>query len=184
MIPIRFRVLDSKGREIKTTNPLNGSFGLATRGAQMGAAGRRKQHRKAALKSTVSTLKLAGLPVRIETVRACVRKGVVVREAYEREVIDSGAAWDVELVRISAGSLDDDAVAPALKSIRDGIADALAVNDGDKSRFACSYAQRKEGRGVFGVEVTIGIRAPGIARVPRETEPQAQSQFNLFQERK
>ena len=38
--------------------------------------------------------------------------------------------WAVKLVRVSPGTLDDDNLRGALKAVRDGIADALGVDDG------------------------------------------------------
>lgn len=60
----------------------------------------------------------------------------------------------VRFTRISAGTLDDDAVGPALKSIRDGIALKLSVPDNDP-RIKWEYAQAKGKRGKYGVDVEV-----------------------------
>jgi hypothetical protein len=50
--------------------------------------------------------------------------------------------------------LDDDNLQGALKSVRDGVADAYGIPDND-SRITWRYSQERCGRGVFGVRVTI-----------------------------
>lgn len=176
MIPVRFTL------EIKTRNPLNGQ-GFGSRFAGQGAA---KKQRKLAYETTLSTLKAARLPTRQKLVKARVVKGVEKRPAFLREVVDlPQAKWVTELVRLSRGQLDShDALGPALKSIVDGIADALDVNDGDRSRFAQpEYSQRKA-KG-FAVEVTIGIAAAPRARPSCQADTKKPvSQFDLFAEGK
>jgi hypothetical protein len=58
----------------------------------------------------------------------------------------------VTLTRLSPGELDDDNLRPALKSVRDGVADALDVDDRDK-RVRWEYYQRKQK--AWGVEIRI-----------------------------
>jgi len=48
----------------------------------------------------------------------------------------------VTLVRLAPGKLDDDNLAGAFKAIRDGVADAIGVDDGDP-RYTWRYAQEK-----------------------------------------
>lgn len=70
----------------------------------------------------------------------------------------------ITMTRVGPRELDDDNVQGALKSIRDGIADALAVaagtdnagrgNDNEK-RMKWVYCQRNDGAGVYAVEVVI-----------------------------
>ena len=60
----------------------------------------------------------------------------------------------VLLIRHSPGTLDDDAVGPALKSVRDGIADAFGVPDNDP-RIRWHYDQAKAPRGQHFVTVRI-----------------------------
>lgn len=49
----------------------------------------------------------------------------------------------VHLTRLGRGVLDDDNLASALKACRDGIADALRVDDGDVAQVRWTYSQRK-----------------------------------------
>ena len=60
----------------------------------------------------------------------------------------------VTLTRIDPRALDDDNLRSALKAVRDGIADALGVNDRDPAVTWC-YAQRRGKVREYGVEVTI-----------------------------
>lgn len=60
----------------------------------------------------------------------------------------------VTMVRMSPGTLDDDNLRSALKGTRDGIADALGVQDNDAA-VRWRYEQEKSPRGTFGVRVEI-----------------------------
>lgn len=60
----------------------------------------------------------------------------------------------VSLVRLSAGTLDDDNLQGAFKAIRDGVADAYGVPDNDP-RIQWRYSQEKCGRGEFGVRIEV-----------------------------
>ncbi len=60
----------------------------------------------------------------------------------------------VRLVRLSAGTLDDDNLRAALKSVRDGIADRLGVAD-NSPLVRWEYGQAKCKRGEYGVRVEI-----------------------------
>ncbi len=60
----------------------------------------------------------------------------------------------VRLIRGSAGVLDDDNLRGALKGVRDGVADALGVDDRDP-RVTWQYAQERTRRGVAWVRVEI-----------------------------
>ena len=61
----------------------------------------------------------------------------------------------VTIERESAGTLDDDGLRSALKSVRDAIADWLDVDDGDVGRLRFAYRQRKSKRGEHAVTITI-----------------------------
>lgn len=74
----------------------------------------------------------------------------------------------VTMTRLSAGELDDDNLRSALKAVRDGIADALGVDDRDP-RVRWEYGQAKCKRGEFGVRVTI------MALEPRQTAQEARA---------
>ena len=60
----------------------------------------------------------------------------------------------VTFCRLSAGSLDDDNLAAAGKSIRDGVADALEIDDAN-DLVEWVYTQERAKRGVYGVRVLI-----------------------------
>lgn len=60
----------------------------------------------------------------------------------------------VTMTRISPGTLDDDNLRPALKSIRDGIADAFGVKDNDP-RIEWRYAQERGKPKAYAVRIRI-----------------------------
>lgn len=60
----------------------------------------------------------------------------------------------VTMVRLSAGSLDDDNLQGAFKAIRDGVADAYGVPDNDPL-IAWRYSQERCKRGEFGVRIEV-----------------------------
>ena len=63
----------------------------------------------------------------------------------------------VTLTRLSVGTLDDDNLSGACKGIRDGVADALGVDDADP-RVTWRYDQKKVRRGEWGVLISIEPR--------------------------
>lgn len=109
---------------VETPNPLNGSQGL-TRGAMIAKSRRRKKQRSAAAFAALAS------------------------GAGRLHLLHKAT-----LTRHSSGTLDGDGLQAALKSVRDGIADALKVNDGSNS-FAWAYEQSKCKRGVSFVVVEI-----------------------------
>ncbi len=67
----------------------------------------------------------------------------------------------VTITRIAPRQLDSDNLAGAAKGVRDGLADALGVDDGDEGdegRVTWAYAQRKGEPREYAVEVTIEER--------------------------
>jgi hypothetical protein len=60
----------------------------------------------------------------------------------------------VTLTRISPRTLDDDNLASGFKAVRDGVADWLGIDDGDK-RLTWRYAQRKGRPKEYAAEVVI-----------------------------
>jgi hypothetical protein len=60
----------------------------------------------------------------------------------------------VYLTRISPRKLDDDNLRGALKACRDGVADAIGVDDGDE-RVTWDYSQRRGKPKEYAVEVTV-----------------------------
>lgn len=63
----------------------------------------------------------------------------------------------VTLTRIAPGELDDDNLRPALKTIRDSIAQAIGIDDRDP-RVTWAYGQQRGKRGVYRVRVSIEPR--------------------------
>jgi predicted Fe-S protein YdhL (DUF1289 family) len=60
----------------------------------------------------------------------------------------------ITLTRIAPRELDDDNLAAGCKGARDGVADWLGIDDGDK-RLSWAYAQRRGGKGEYALEVRI-----------------------------
>lgn len=60
----------------------------------------------------------------------------------------------VTLIRLSAGTLDDDNLQGAAKAIRDGVADAYGIADNDQ-RIQWRYSQERCARGSFGVRIYV-----------------------------
>lgn len=77
----------------------------------------------------------------------------------------------VKLTRVSAGTLDTDNLASALKATRDGVARALGIDDGDVGRLRFVYAQRRGKRREYAVEVLIEHEARPLARRIDSSEP-------------
>jgi hypothetical protein len=69
----------------------------------------------------------------------------------------------VTITRLSAGDLDDDGLRSALKSVRDGIADAFGVDDSAKSPLRFEYQQERCKRGAYAVRVEIVPVAAPVA---------------------
>jgi hypothetical protein len=67
----------------------------------------------------------------------------------------------ITLIRIAPRRLDNgDNIAMALSAVRDGVAEALGINDGDESVFAWRYDQRSGSRPrQYGVEIVFEPRA-------------------------
>ena len=61
--------------------------------------------------------------------------------------------WKIKITRIGKRKMDSDNLAISAKHVRDGIADALGVNDGDESKVLWFYEQKigKE----YSVEIEI-----------------------------
>jgi hypothetical protein len=113
---------------IRTKNPLNG--------AQWGRSGiakakLRKKHREAAKLSLMALLSTPGGP----------------SHRIEPEAT-------VTLRRVSPRALDGDGLQAALKSVRDGIADALGINDGSDA-VTWVYQHRRGRPREYAVEVEI-----------------------------
>ncbi len=61
---------------------------------------------------------------------------------------------EITLTRIAPRGLDTDNLARALKAVRDGIADALRIDDGDE-RLSWSYRQEKRKPKEYSVRVEV-----------------------------
>lgn len=115
---------------VKTTNPLNGSWGH-----WRGPAAKRKKQRS--LTKTVlaaESLAYAWMPVRFPV--------------------------DITLTRVApSNGLDDDALPASLKAIRDGVTDWLGLKDDRTPNIRWLYEQRRGPRGAYAVEVSIVERS-------------------------
>lgn len=67
----------------------------------------------------------------------------------------------ITMTRVGARKLDSDGVPSALKAIRDGIADALGIDDGRDDLIEWRYAQEFGARLTHGVRVSIQSRQQG-----------------------
>jgi hypothetical protein len=70
-------------------------------------------------------------------------------------LLAGGGTIHVEFTRLSTATCDDDNLPSAFKAVRDGIAEALGIDDGS-DRYVWSYGQRRIKRGeVPGFEVVL-----------------------------
>ena len=65
-----------------------------------------------------------------------------------------GGPITITLTRIAPRQLDDDNLASGFKSARDGVADWLGIDDGDK-RLTWRYAQRRGAAGQYCADVVV-----------------------------
>ena len=85
---------------------------------------------------------------------------VVLGASVGRRAIPSGPL-DVTLARIApSAGLDDDNLRPALKAVRDGVADFLGLSSDRDPRVAWHYLQE---RGAWAVRITLAARATEAA---------------------
>lgn len=118
--------------EVKTTNPNNGATGNTRVAAIIRARKRAAQRRLAWAK----TLSVVGLSPRFPLV--------------------------VTVCRLApSGGLDPhDGLGAALKGCIDGIADGLGLKNDRDARVTWLLGQRRAGKGVYAVEVSIRLRLP------------------------
>lgn len=83
---------------------------------------------------------------------------LVVRAELRRKRVSIGSGLVVTLCRVAPGTLDDDNLRGACKGPRDGVADALGINDRDP-RVTWEYQQRRGRAGEYAVLVMIAERA-------------------------
>jgi len=70
--------------------------------------------------------------------------------------IDLRCPLRITLTRIAPRALDGDNLGPALKAVRDGVAEALGfANDRESPRLWWRHRQRRGGTGEYAVEVAI-----------------------------
>jgi hypothetical protein len=127
---------------IRVDNPLNGPQGRS-RGAMLGKAAKRKKQRQVAFLCMRAAAPPAGY----------MNAGVV---GYSRRTKGPSLLPGrvVVLRRVSPRALDGDGLQAALKSVRDGIADALGINDGSDA-VTWKYEWRRGGSRFYAVEVEI-----------------------------
>lgn len=70
------------------------------------------------------------------------------------DLYEAGGPFRIELTRISPRGLNDDNLVRSMKAIRDGIADALGIDDGDP-RLTWVYRQERGDPKEYKVGVTI-----------------------------
>ena len=96
----------------------------------------------------------------VKAIRACARERV---QLARFGISELPAA--IHVVRVSAGTLDDDNLIGACKPLLDGVAEALGVNDrsfvivGERPGIKVTHEQRSEGRGRFAVVVELRYAA-------------------------
>jgi hypothetical protein len=115
---------------------------------------------------------LRSLPFAIANVPATKRMGMAMaiaggvkkQRAQVRLMLDSqlvkpggSSFYLVTLIRISAGELDDDGLAGALKNVRDEVAAWLGIDDGPRAHASWRYGQQRGPRGTYAVRIEIEV---------------------------
>jgi len=140
---------------LRTPNPLNGSHQHWTVKAQL-----RKTQRRTTYLVMSGLLSAEGV-TRVTTPRE--REDAPGSRFAFRMV---SQAVRVTLTRVAPSSgLDDDGLLASLKSVRDGIADALGVDDRDP-RVTWAYDQRRGKPKEWAVEVRIYSQQNGVSGAP------------------
>lgn len=134
-----------------------------TRGGQMAHARAVKQQRRVTNLLCFAEMRAAGL-----------FSHAVERHGAQRRVLSTSSGefaypCVVRLTRLSSGELDGDNLAMAFKHVRDGVADALGIDDRD-SRIVWEYAQEKQPRGTYAVRVELQ-RLPGSEVTEEDRQP-------------
>ena len=91
---------------------------------------------------------------RVKNQRLAARLALLPYAHELRALAALGGVIRVELVRVSPRKLDSDNLQGALKAVRDGVADALGLDDGS-ARYRWEYSQLK---GQPSVSVTIAAQ--------------------------
>jgi hypothetical protein len=71
-----------------------------------------------------------------------------------RKILSIGPKLTIRLTRIAPRELDDDNLARGFKAVRDGVADALGMDDRDR-RLRWAYAQERGEPGEYAVRIDI-----------------------------
>lgn len=101
--------------------------------------------------------------------RAADHRGTVAKALRPRTgVLPKGESIDVELVRVSAGTLDDDNLRSALKAVRDGVADALGLKSDADPRVRWSYSQQRCERGQHAVRINVAMSDATSSEAPHQ----------------
>lgn len=112
--------------------------------------------------------------------RAANHRGTVAKALRPRTgVLPEGEIVDVELVRVSAGTLDDDNLRSALKAVRDGVADALGLKSDADSRVRWSYSQQRCERGLYAVRINIAARSTDVGEATTEWGCEARRKLGI-----
>ena len=85
------------------------------------------------------------------------RNGMLMRLANKLRTKPLSGPFHVKITRIGVKNLDSDNLAISAKHIRDGIADALGVDDGDKEKIRFEYAQETGGGYSVRVEISAAV---------------------------
>ena len=78
----------------------------------------------------------------------------VAKMAVNRKPLPSAPGYTSTLTRLASRKLDSDNLAGAFKAVRDGIADALGIDDGSE-RLEWLYQQEKAKRGSYAIRIEI-----------------------------
>lgn len=142
----------SKGKKPRAPTLVRGGLGVAARDGN-------KVHARLPLRTTTESNAKGSWRPKAERAK--------IQRTYARDVVRTQlprVPCTIEMVRIAPVALDDDNLPSALKHVRDGIADALGLDDRDKRlKFTCS--EKSRGRGDYAVEVTI-TEAPDAVLLP------------------
>jgi hypothetical protein len=93
---------------------------------------------------------------RVKTTRTCVQLHVAA--CWRRK----DRLTSIRFVRVAPGTLDDTNLIAAFKPVEDGVARAVGVNDktfvlvGNREGVPITFEQRKDGPGVYGIEIVLG----------------------------
>ncbi len=83
---------------------------------------------------------------------------LAVRPLVDGLRMPDGICRDITLTRVAPRKLDDDNLRGCLKAVRDGVADALDVDDGDE-RISWRYEQERGKPGEYAVRIRLEVAA-------------------------